>query len=111
MTRRRPSWVRGAPEARDGSSAEVRASPAPFPPLLAEHPGGDDDALDLRRTFVDAQRADLAVETLDGEAAQHAGAAVDLHRAIDDPLRRLGGEHLGHRGLGGDRLDAVVPEA
>ena len=42
----------------------------------------------------------LAVEPLDDAAAHDAEAAEELHRAVDDALRGLGREHLGHRDLG-----------
>ena len=60
----------------------------------------DDELLDLGRPLVDAQRAHAAVEALDGAAAHDAEAAVELHGAVDDALRGLGGEHLRHRDLG-----------
>ena len=40
----------------------------------------DDELLDLRRAFVDAEGADAAVEALDVGPAHHAQAAVELHR-------------------------------
>ena len=57
---------------------------------------GDDLPLHLARAFVDAQRADLAVELLDLGAAGDAEPAVHLHRLVDHLLRALGGVELGH---------------
>src|SRR3954451_15281325 len=49
---------------------------------------GDDDLLHLRRPLVDAQRANLAVEALDGVPGGDAEAAEELHGGVD---RALGG--------------------
>src|SRR5262249_38759868 len=68
----------------------------------------DHDLLHLGRTLVDAQRANLAVELLDLDALGDAGTAVQLHGAIDHPLRRLGRVHLRHRRFAGDACRALV---
>ena len=57
----------------------------------------DDELLDLGRPLVDAERANLAVEPLDDARRDDAEPAVELHGAVDDALRGLGREHLGHR--------------
>ena len=68
----------------------------------------DHDLLHLGRAFVDAQRPDLAIKLLDLDALLDAEAAVQLHGAIDDALRRLGRDHFRHRGLAGDARGALV---
>ena len=61
----------------------------------------DDELLHFGRAFVDAQRADLAVQPLDRLLADHAQAAAHLHRRVDHLLRAFGGGQLGHRGFAG----------
>jgi hypothetical protein len=58
----------------------------------------DDELLHLGRAFVDAQRADVAVQRFDLAADHHAQAAVHLQRHVDHALGVLGGGHLGHGG-------------
>ena len=49
-----------------------------------EHLAPDDQLLHLGRAFVDAQRADLAIQALDDLAARARQAAMQLHRRVDD---------------------------
>ena len=68
----------------------------------------DDEVLDLGRPLVDAQGANGPVQPVHGALGQDAPAAKDLHRIVHDPLRRLRGEGLRHRGLERDPLRAHV---
>src|SRR5262249_19644658 len=79
---------------RRGSSWRMRWGGFHTSAAALQDPLGDDELLDLRRALVDAERPDLAVEPLHLAPQAHAGAAVELDRAVDDPLRRLGGVHL-----------------
>ena len=60
---------------------------------------GDHDLLDLAGAFVDAQRANVAVEALDDLAARDSAAAEELHGAVADASRGFGCKPLRHRGL------------
>ena len=62
----------------------------------------DHHLLHVGRAFIDAQRADLAIEAFDDMAAAHAVATMQLHGPVDHVLRTVGGEQLGHRRLAGD---------
>src|SRR5204863_4221990 len=74
----------------------------------AEELAGDDLALDLGGTLVEARRPDLPVEVLEEVALLEGPCTVDLDGDVDGALRRLGGEQLRHRGGPGGRPDAVV---
>ncbi len=52
----------------------------------------DHDLLHLGGAFVDAQRPDLAIKLLDLDALGDAEPAMELHGAVDDALRGLGGD-------------------
>src|SRR3984957_10889476 len=71
----------------------------------------DDEFLHLRRAFVDAQSANLAIEALDNFAASDPPATEHLQRPIDNALSSLRCGHLRHRGLDGGRqlLDVAAP--
>ena len=60
--------------------------------ILLQQLAGDDELLDFGGAFVDAQGADVAIETLDDRAAYQAGAAVNLNGAVDDSAGCFGGE-------------------
>ena len=64
--------------------------------------------LHLGGAFVDAKRADFAIQPLDGMSRHHAPAAKELHGVIDHALRCLRREHLGHRRLARHALGPVV---
>jgi hypothetical protein len=70
--------------------------------LVCQQLARDDQLLHLGGAFVDAQRADLAVQALHRLFADHAQAAPQLHGGVDDLLRAFGGHHLGHRRLARD---------
>src|SRR5688500_14866380 len=55
---------------------------------------GDDQALDLAGALPDALDAQLAIEALGHVLAHVAAAAEDLHRAVGDAVRHLGGVEL-----------------
>ena len=63
---------------------------------------GDDRPLDLRRAFVDAGGAHLAVEVLERVAGHEGPGTEDLDGGVDDELRRLRGVELGHGRQPGD---------
>ena len=67
----------------------------------------DDELLHFGRAFVDAQRADVAVQRLDLAAHLHAAPAVQLQRHVDHALGVFGGSHFCHRGFCGDPGAAV----
>src|SRR3546814_10508088 len=50
----------------------------------------------------------LAIQAFDHDATGDAKPAPELHGGIDHPLGRLGGVHLGHRGLAGDAVGAAI---
>lgn len=61
----------------------------------------DDHPLHLARSFVDAQGADLAVQSLGDVAARHAERPEELDGTVDRRLRAFRGDELRHRGLSG----------
>src|SRR5690349_589098 len=61
---------------------------------LLQELAGNDEFLDLGGAFVDAQRADVAIELLDDVAAHETRAAVNLHRAVDNAPGSFGGKQL-----------------
>src|SRR5690349_21490809 len=61
---------------------------------LLKQLAGDDELLDFGGAFVDAEGTDVAVQAFDDAAAYEAGAAVNLHRAVDDARGRFGGEEF-----------------
>src|ERR1700722_4652371 len=71
----------------------------------------DDEFLHLRRAFVDAQSANLAIEAFDNFAASDPPATEHLQPPIDNALSSLRCGHLRHRGLDGGRqlLDVAAP--
>src|SRR6476469_5249420 len=73
-----------------------------------EHLAGDDDLLNLAGAFVDPQRANLPVESLDGGPTDNAAGPEQLDRTVDDLLRRLGGDQLGHGRFTSDAGGALV---
>src|SRR3546814_8943568 len=68
----------------------------------------DDQLLDLRSAFVNAEDTHIAEEALDRGLAHIAGAAMDLDRPVGDPAHHLGAEHLRARGLERHALARVV---
>src|SRR6266567_2557197 len=48
--------------------------------------------LNLRRAFINSQRADVAIEAFDDAATNQARAAVNLHRVVDYSASRFGRE-------------------
>src|SRR5688572_17381201 len=70
---------------------------------------GNDDFLDLRRAFVDAQCPDLAIQTLDRLTADEATSAQQLQRLVDHLLGRFRGCEFRHRGFAGDACGTQVP--
>src|SRR3972149_4300198 len=88
------------------------ADRASLPPRLRGEGGeglaGDHELVDLRRALVDAQRAHLAVQALDGLGDGDAEAAPQRDRAVDHALRGFRRVHLGHRGLARDPRRALV---
>src|SRR5437870_1386164 len=58
---------------------------------------GDDLPLDLAGALVDPRRPNLPVQVLDRVPALEPRSPVDLHRRVDDELRRLGSNQLRHR--------------
>src|SRR6185437_15088545 len=68
----------------------------------------DDDALDLRRPFVDLGDFGVAEQPLYRILLDVAVAAEDLNRFGRRPHRRLAGEELGHRAELADVLAAVL---
>ena len=77
-------------------------------PRLLNQVARDDQLLHFGCPFVDAQRANIAIQALDHLAARDAAAAEHLHRTIDDLLRGLGGRHLRHGNLSRRPLAAVA---
>src|SRR5882672_4266258 len=73
-----------------------------------EHVARDHDALDLARALVDARDAGVAVQLLDHVFGGVAHAAVDLHRAVDDPVEGLAREQLDHRRLAREGLARIA---
>src|SRR5581483_3981706 len=75
---------------------------------LGQYAPRDDQFLNFRRAFVNAQRAHVAIKPLHDAAGDQTAAAMNLQGLIDDPLRRFGGVKLRHRGfllgLGGRRI-------
>jgi hypothetical protein len=55
---------------------------------------GDDEFLDLRSAFVDAQRAHVSIKTFDDGAADESNATVNLNGAVDDSTGGFGGEEF-----------------
>src|SRR5947199_185619 len=80
---------------------------APLPGPLQEVPRYD-EVLDLRRTLVDSQRPDGAVQPVDWVRCEHASASQDLHGIVHDPLGGLGRECFGHRRFEGHPVGAAV---
>ena len=69
-----------------------------------EHLTRDDDLLDFRCAFINAQRPDFAIEFFDLHALGDAKAAGELHRLVDDKLRLIGRKEFRHRRLTRDAL-------
>src|ERR1700688_2864022 len=96
--------ARAAATPATGAGAEgemaggIRAR-APRRSGLVEHPVGDHHLLDLAGALVDLGDTGVAEVALDVVLARVAVAAVDLQRLVGDPLRHLGREELGLRGL------------
>src|SRR5208282_3286293 len=74
-----------------------RGLTGPPAPALPEQLPGDHELLDLAGAFVDPEQPHVAVQSLDRDAANIAGAAVDLDRAVGDPADGLAGEVLRRR--------------
>ena len=83
----------------NAASNAVKAAEISLAKAMAQQLARDDDLLNFRRSFVDAQAANLAIEAFHDLAALDAAAAEHLHRAVDDPLRRFRRRHLRHRRL------------
>src|SRR5207249_2675695 len=66
---------------------------------------GDQQAVDLVRSLVDARDARVAVHPLDRKFARVAVAAEQLHRLIDGPSERLARPDLVDRTLDGEPFD------
>src|SRR3712207_1591607 len=62
--------------------------------LATQQLSGDDRPLDLAGALVDSRGADLAVQVLQQVALLQRPCAMDLHRGVDDELRRLRGVQL-----------------
>ena len=77
---------------------------------FANHVLGDHQLLNLGRTFVDSEQANISVEALNGVFAYVTCAAMDLHAAICDPSAHFSGKHLGARGFSADVM-SIVPQA
>ena len=93
--------------ARAGDERRVPGGPSLMPAAAPRH----DHALDLVGAFVDLRDLGVAVEPLDLDAADVAGAAMDLHRVGGARHRGVGGEALRHlsiqrRALAGVELAA-----
>ena len=73
-----------------------------------ERLAGDDQLLHIRGAFVDAKRADLAIERFGDAAVPHAFAAEKLNCAVDHLLCAFGGKELGHCGFAADPWLAAV---
>ena len=58
--------------------------------------GADHDALDFAGAFIDPQRPNLTIETFDCDAACDPHSTMNLHRPVDDPLRRFSRVELTH---------------
>src|SRR5688500_7281996 len=82
---------------RPSGAPPVRLSLRPpwlGPRRVAEELAGDDHLLDLTGAFVDAEKPCVAIHALDRHAPHVAGAAVDLHGPVGDPVDHLTGEVL-----------------
>ncbi len=77
---------------------------------MGEQLARDDEFLNLGRALVDAQCPHVPIEPLDGLALRNAAGTEQLHRPIDDALRRFGRRHFCHGGFFGYPL-AAVPAA
>jgi hypothetical protein len=66
------------------------------------------ELMDLAGTFVDTERPDVAIETLDPATLDIALAAEDLHHAISHPSAHLGRVIFAHRDVHRDVLAAIT---
>src|SRR4051812_33802382 len=69
---------------------------------------GENQLLDLACTFVDAECADLAIETLDRAAMHDTHAAKELHGIVNHALGGFGGEQFRHRSFPRNAILASV---
>ena len=82
----------------------MRRCPEQFP--------GDDQLLDLARALVDPEQAHVPVQPFHRDAADVAGAAVNLDGAVGDAADRLAGEVFrGRQRSAPDVLAAVVTDS
>src|SRR5690625_4554118 len=75
---------------------------------LRQHAARNDDFLHLRGSFIDAQGANLAIQTLDNVTLAHAVTAEQLHCLVDYLLGTVGGEEFGHGSLAGNTFGTLI---
>src|SRR4051794_13120029 len=75
---------------------------------VTQQRGGYHQPLDLAGPLVDLGDLRVAEVALDREVGEVAVAAEDLHRLLGGPVGHLGGEHLGHGGVGGEARALVL---
>src|SRR5579871_1713893 len=64
----------------------------PLAAAPADQGAADDQPLDLARSLIQAQQADVAVDPLDRDLPHVPGTAVYLHGQVGHPARHLGAE-------------------
>ena len=100
-------WTDGP--AQSGNDKILRTVADPFQPTGGlQRLTGNDDLLDVRGPFVDAQCAHASVQEFYGVVGQDSDPPHDLDGCVDDPLCRLGCEGLGHGGFPSDAGGAQV---
>src|SRR6185312_12950146 len=68
----------------------------------------DNELLDLARAFIYPERANFAIQPLDGRAGNDSASAEQLDRAVHGPLGGFGCKPLGHRGFAGHSLRTTI---